>query len=209
MQHNNGRRNNNNNRNRFKNNNQNKRRFGGGGNGGFDDESQNISIQQRKNFANKRDQYLVKAKDCLSNGERVEAENYFQHADHCYRMMNLGLKDGARFDPQRMSIQNPQQQQNNFNADQHNDGQETEHGSSGGQEQDQHQPQHQQHQQNQHQQNQHQHQERRPHNQHRRRDSYQNHERREEPSDHQPSDIGSLPFLQAPIDLDDEPRIIE
>lgn len=115
----NGRRNNNNNNNRrFKNNN-NKRRYNGGGGGGssFDDESSNISMQQRKNFANKRDQYLVKAKDCLSAGDRVEAENFFQHADHCFRMMNLGLTGGSRFDPQRMNIFNPNHQQHHENSE--------------------------------------------------------------------------------------------
>lgn len=110
MQHN---RRNNNNR-RFKNNNQNKRRFGGGGGSNFDDESANLSIQQRKNFANKYDQYMQKAKDILRSGDRIEAENYYQHADHCFRMMNLGLTNGYKFDPQRGQVINPNQQ-NNFN----------------------------------------------------------------------------------------------
>lgn len=73
-----------------KNNNFKKRRFGGtGGSANF--EEQFISPQARRNFSNKRDQYLMKAKECLAAGERIEAENYFQHADHYHRMSVLGL----------------------------------------------------------------------------------------------------------------------
>lgn len=84
-------RNKNNNRRFSKNNNSNfkKRRFGGGG-GGYEDEQQ-ISPQARRNFENKMQQHLMKAKEYLSSGERVEAENHFQHADHYYRMSVLGL----------------------------------------------------------------------------------------------------------------------
>jgi hypothetical protein len=82
---NNNRRYNNNNRNS---NNNGNRRFSGSN---IDDESVNISPQQRRNFENKRDQYLMKAKEALSAGDKVEAENMFQHADHYFRMANLGL----------------------------------------------------------------------------------------------------------------------
>jgi len=34
-----------------------------------------------------REKYLSQARDALAQGDRVLAENYFQHADHCYRMM--------------------------------------------------------------------------------------------------------------------------
>jgi hypothetical protein len=82
----------NNNRNRFQKNNNFKNRgnFGGGGRSA-DVEGENISPQQRRNFENKRDQHLAKAKELLAQGDRVEAENHFQHADHYFRMANLGL----------------------------------------------------------------------------------------------------------------------
>ena len=41
----------------------------------------------RKNYAQAREKYLAQARDALSAGDRVLAENWFQHADHCYRMM--------------------------------------------------------------------------------------------------------------------------
>lgn len=52
----------------------------GGGQGG----GQN---RPRKNYSAMREKYLQQARDALSSGDRVLAENYFQHADHCYRMM--------------------------------------------------------------------------------------------------------------------------
>lgn len=41
----------------------------------------------RKNYSAMREKYLVQARDALASGDRVLAENYFQHADHCFRMM--------------------------------------------------------------------------------------------------------------------------
>lgn len=41
----------------------------------------------RKNYGALREKYLNQARDALSSGDRVLAENYFQHADHYYRMM--------------------------------------------------------------------------------------------------------------------------
>jgi hypothetical protein len=41
----------------------------------------------RRNYPQAREKYLQQARDALASGDRVLAENYFQHADHCYRMM--------------------------------------------------------------------------------------------------------------------------
>lgn len=41
----------------------------------------------RKNYAASREKYLAQARDALAAGDRVLAENFFQHAEHCYRMM--------------------------------------------------------------------------------------------------------------------------
>ncbi len=64
---------------------QRKQRFqggGGGGNGGGHNQN-----RPRKNYTASREKYLLQARDALAQGDRVLAENYFQHADHCYRMM--------------------------------------------------------------------------------------------------------------------------
>ncbi len=80
----------------YNNNNQqrsNKPRFshGGGGNN-----------RPRKNYGAMREKYLAQARDALAAGDRVLAENYFQHADHCFRM--LAEEQASR--PQRFN--NPQ-----------------------------------------------------------------------------------------------------
>ncbi|MBY0408474.1 MAG: DUF4167 domain-containing protein [Rickettsiales bacterium] len=69
----------------------NQQRGGGGGGkqrfqqgGGHGHGGQN---RPRKNYSGMREKYLQQARDALSAGDRVLAENYFQHAEHCYRMM--------------------------------------------------------------------------------------------------------------------------
>lgn len=62
------------------------------GSGGGDHRSggghhHNNGGRPRKNYAASREKYLAQARDALASGDRVLAENYYQHADHCYRMM--------------------------------------------------------------------------------------------------------------------------
>lgn len=135
----NGRRFNNNNRNnnnrRYNNNNRNggnnnNRRFSGSN---IDDESANISPQQRRNFENKRDQYLMKAKEALSAGDKVEAENWFQHADHYFRMANLGLpprQDRQQYDNNGQQNQHYNQQHGHHNNHHDNHGGQHQQGDS-------------------------------------------------------------------------------
>lgn len=61
------------------------RRPGGGSNGGGS--NHNNHNRPRKNYGAAREKYLAQARDALAAGDRVLAENYFQHAEHCYRMM--------------------------------------------------------------------------------------------------------------------------
>jgi hypothetical protein len=94
----------------FSNNNQhrNKPRFSGGGGG------QQGNNRPRKNYGQLREKYLQQARDALASGDRVLAENYFQHADHCYRM--LAEEQASRPQqprhpqPQESSAQSPQQE---------------------------------------------------------------------------------------------------
>ena len=68
-----------------------KPRYQGGGGGEFRSQGQNNNSGQhgrpRKNYSALREKYLAQARDALASGDRVLAENYYQHADHCYRMM--------------------------------------------------------------------------------------------------------------------------
>lgn len=76
-----------------------KQRFGGGGNGGN---------RPRKNYGAMREKYLQQARDAMAMGDRVLAENYYQHADHCFRMM---AEDAANRPPRPQPSKTPNQEQ--------------------------------------------------------------------------------------------------
>lgn len=85
------------------------RRFGSNGgrqHGGADD-SANIA-RTRRNATQSREKYQNMARDAMSMGDRVMAENYLQHADHYYRVL-LALP------PEE--VRQPYQQRVNFNDD--------------------------------------------------------------------------------------------
>ncbi|MDX2074416.1 MAG: DUF4167 domain-containing protein [Alphaproteobacteria bacterium] len=83
------------------------RRNNNGGGGNFNNN------RSRKNYPQLREKYLNQAKDALSGGDRVMAEYYFQHADHCYRMM---VEDGYR--PQSQHNQDNSQDNHASDGDQ-------------------------------------------------------------------------------------------
>ena len=67
-------------------------RRGGGGDGGGNysgggGNSDGVHPRQRKQAMAQRDKYSAKAKDALSQGDRVEAEYYFQHVEHYVRVL--------------------------------------------------------------------------------------------------------------------------
>ena len=84
----------------FNNSQRHKQRFSQGGGQGHGHNHN----RPRKNYSAMREKYLQQARDALAAGDRVQAENYFQHADHCFRM--LAEEQANR--PQR-----PPQQHNN------------------------------------------------------------------------------------------------
>jgi hypothetical protein len=79
----------------------------GGGGGGQQRNFDHNAGRMRGNAQQLMDKYLALARDASSQGDRVLAENYFQHADHYYRVIN------ARFEGQ-------QNQQRRFNNGQGN-----------------------------------------------------------------------------------------
>ncbi len=80
---------------------------GGGGGGGRNPNFDHNAGRMRGNAQQLMDKFLALARDASSQGDRVLAENYFQHADHYYRVIN------ARFEGQ-------QNQQRRFNNGQSN-----------------------------------------------------------------------------------------
>ncbi|MDE3061085.1 MAG: DUF4167 domain-containing protein [Pseudomonadota bacterium] len=63
----------------------------------------------RRNWPAAQAKYLEQARNALASGDRVMAEYYYQHADHCYRMMVEEGQNRPHYTP-------PPQQQNGENA---------------------------------------------------------------------------------------------
>lgn len=59
----------------------------GGSSGGSNGGGHHGHNRPRKNYPASREKYLAQARDALAAGDRVLAENFLQHADHCWRMM--------------------------------------------------------------------------------------------------------------------------
>src|SRR6185369_12350930 len=87
------------------------RPMGGGGGGNRNPNFDGGNMRPRGNAQQLMEKFLAMARDATSMGDRVAAENYFQHADHYYRVLN------ARFEAQ-------QQNNNNFNNGQRRDHQQ-------------------------------------------------------------------------------------
>lgn len=60
------------------------RNGGGGGGGGQDAQS---LARQKKHAQTQKDKYASLAREALGNGDRVEAEYYFQHVEHYTRVL--------------------------------------------------------------------------------------------------------------------------
>jgi len=54
--------------------------------------------KMRGNAYQLHEKYLLMARDAHSSGDRVAAENYFQHAEHYYRIINSNGGTPARLD---------------------------------------------------------------------------------------------------------------
>lgn len=77
------------------NNNNNRRRFHRGEN----------NAGKIKSASANRDKYLNMARDAMASGDRVEAENYLQHAEHYFRVLSFLQEEDARNRPERMESQ--------------------------------------------------------------------------------------------------------
>ncbi len=80
------------------------------------------SQRPRKNYPAMREKYLNQARDAMSAGDRVLAEYYMQHADHCYRMqMEFQAERAARYPQQQNNTpEHAQQQQEQENQEDNN-----------------------------------------------------------------------------------------
>lgn len=89
----------------------------GGGNRPRNYDDENISPQQKRHFVNKRDTHLARGKEMRANGDRIEAENEFQHAEHYTRMIKIADEQQEKFNA-RKAAERPEGGNNN----QQNDG---------------------------------------------------------------------------------------
>jgi hypothetical protein len=61
------------------------------------------------------EKYLTLARDAHSAGDRVSSENYFQHAEHYYRLLQTdGKADGQKGRRQRQQPDSPRSDQEHF-----------------------------------------------------------------------------------------------
>lgn len=79
-------------------------------------ESNGPEVKVRGNAQQVVEKYLALARDASSAGDRIMAENYFQHAEHYYRIMSANSGGEDR------NNQNNQHNQNGHNNRQHGDG---------------------------------------------------------------------------------------
>lgn len=72
-----------------------KRTFSQGGGSNRSMESNGPNVKLRGTAVQVYDKYQGLARDATSSGDRVAAENYFQHAEHYFRIMNIAKEEAA------------------------------------------------------------------------------------------------------------------
>lgn len=55
------------------------------------------NVAKIKNAAANRDKYQNLAREAMAGGDRIEAENYLQHAEHYYRVLSVLQEEDARY----------------------------------------------------------------------------------------------------------------
>jgi len=82
--------------------------------------------RSRGNAQQLMDKYMSLARDATQQGDRIAAENYHQHADHYYRIVNARNEQQVQRNEQQNEQQNVQrpQQSNNSNNSNNNNGNE-------------------------------------------------------------------------------------
>jgi hypothetical protein len=73
-------------------------------------DSNGPEVRIRGNAYQVLEKYLAMARDATAAGDRIAAENFYQHAEHYYRVINA---NNEHHRGQHMQGQNPQQQQHN------------------------------------------------------------------------------------------------
>lgn len=92
-------------------------------------DSSGPDIRVRGNAHQVMEKYLTMARDAAAQGDRVAAENYYQHAEHYFRAINAQQNNGGQPRPRHMPTpaedQPPigdEEDQSRGNGDARNDG---------------------------------------------------------------------------------------
>lgn len=88
---------------------------GGGGNGGGRGSEANAAKTIAR-ATSMREKYMNLARDAMAAGDRIAAENWYQHADHYYRVIRAAQEDQEEFE---RYVNRPQPQ--GFEEEQPND----------------------------------------------------------------------------------------
>ncbi|MES2253107.1 MAG: DUF4167 domain-containing protein [Pseudomonadota bacterium] len=78
------------------------------------DDNSELRLKNRGYYQQMYDKYSVAARESLSLGERIEAENHFQHAEHYLRQLNDRIRydnEAQQQQQQRLQVQQAQQAQ--------------------------------------------------------------------------------------------------
>lgn len=86
----------------------------------FDSNGPDVRI--RGNAYQVLEKYLALARDATAAGDRIAAENFYQHAEHYYRLINASGENQYR--QQQQHMQNPQDGQQRMMPPQGQDGQQ-------------------------------------------------------------------------------------
>lgn len=62
-------------------------------------DSNGPSVRVRGNAYQVMEKYLTLARDASASGDRIAAENYYQHAEHYYRILNVNSPDRPATSP--------------------------------------------------------------------------------------------------------------
>ena len=74
-------------------------------NSNFDSNGPDVRV--RGNAQQVLDRYLTLARDSQTSGDRIASENYFQHAEHYYRILHANDGEERRNDDQRQQPSQP------------------------------------------------------------------------------------------------------
>ena len=88
----------------------------------FDSNGPDVRI--RGNAHQVYEKYLALARDATASGDRIMAENYFQHAEHYFRIINQINEQSEQRDKQRQRTDGGNGRANGHDGDDDEDGEE-------------------------------------------------------------------------------------